>query len=337
MRQTSADDIKSILAQYDLNSEDCCVEEVTAGHICEVFLISAMQKDFVLRVRPTVFRPHHLSSDHQFIKYLSADGFPAPQPIPCSDGSTFGCLSDGRGFELLQYIPHDSTLEDRRYQEVFPEVAAFLGDYHHLAAAYRRTIAKPGYVGTIPISVQNKYFLEQNQSRIEEYLEGGGSELRSAAAILGRRLSYLERIQKLMNQGPQVVAHNDFYGNNILFNGDRIIGLVDFDFCRTASYIVDLIEGVFAVVIWEPEAADYWGLDPDREFDFDAGRRFVSIYEEHSEISPDPEAVLAMLEVKVISLAFYHGFIMRADQKEKRDMLSRAHEISLKLQDVNDW
>ena len=43
---------------------------------------------------------------------------------------------------------------------------------------------------------------------------------------------------------PHLVIHGDYYGGNLLFNGDRIIGVVDYDKARWQPRVIELAEAL---------------------------------------------------------------------------------------------
>ncbi|MFO8059345.1 MAG: phosphotransferase [Bacillota bacterium] len=309
----------------------CALHRVSSGHICEVYRVDVSGRQFVLRVRPEVFCRRHVEADHSLLRYLSDCGFPAPSAVSTPAGDSCVPTPDGRLCELLDYLPHNSTLSAADAPPMWAAVASTLGRLHRLTRQYPRVIVKPDYVGRIPISPRSKYFSGPLDFGVPRYERGSDADTLATVRNLKTRLLDLHQVLPSLDRSPQVVNHNDFYPDNFLTAGDELVGVVDFDFCLTGSHLIDLTEGLHSVMIHSSRAASFWGLDPSRGIDWRAGAEFLRIYEEESGLTPTRSLLLSMLEVKVISLVFYPGFILTDSVSERLETLRRAETIAAEL------
>lgn len=324
--------VHSIVERY-LSGRDCGIHPLSCGHICEVYRVDLCDQQFILRVRPEVFSREHLQADHLLLGYLSDHGFPSPSVVCTPAGDSYLATPDGRLCELLEYIPHDSTLGDSDALWMSGSVAALLGQFHRLTRRYPRIICKPDYVGNTPVNPESKYFRGPLERGVPRYERGAGGELRGVVGRLRARLLQLHRLMPSLDLSSQVVNHNDFYGDNLLTSGSELVGVIDFDFCLTGSHLIDLTEGLYASMIYSSRAAPFWGLDPARGIDWTAGAEFLRIYEEESGLVASRPLLLSMLEVKVISLVFYPGFILADSPAKRLKTLLRAERITAALGD----
>ena len=298
----------------------------------EVYRVDLSDGQLILRVRPEVFCREHLQADHALLEYLSSRGFPSPSVVSTPGGDRHVVAPDGRLCEMLEYIPHDGTLSDG-----FPmldQVASLLGRFHRLTRRYPHVIGKPDYVGRIPISPESKYFRGPLDRGTPRYERGAGRELRACVKRLKARLSSLHSLLPALDLSWQVVNHNDFYGDNLLTTGSELVGVIDFDFCLTGSHLIDLVEGLYASMIYRSSADEFWGLDPGRGVDWRAGRAFLRIYEDESGLVASRPLLGSMLELKVISLVFYPGFILAESPEMRLETLQRAQDTVESLGDL---
>ena len=325
-------DVNSIVSQY-LPGRTCTIHPLSGGHLSEVYRVDLSDGQLILRVRPEVFRREHVQADHALLEYLSNLGFPSPSVVSTPGGDRHVVAPDGRLCEMLRYIPHDGTLSDG--SPMLEQVASLLGRFHRLTRQYPHVIGKPDYVGRIPITPRSKYFCGPLDRGVPRYERGAGRELRAVLERLKARLLRLHSLLPALDFSGQVVNHNDFYGDNLLTTGRELVGLIDFDFCLTGSHLIDLAEALYASMIYRSSADPFWGLDPGRGIDGGAGREFLRIYEDESGLVAARPLLGSMLELKVISLVFYPGFILAESPEMRLETLQRAQNTVESLGDLN--
>jgi len=113
--------------------------------------------------------------------------------------------------------------------------------------------------------VETKQFLAPRQIGVPHWQERLAGDGRNELAQLSTTLAALQpAVLTRLNQTHQVVCHNDFFGPNLLVTGGQLSGLVDFDFCLTASHLVDVVEGLHGAVLDSSHGDDYYWLWPAR-------------------------------------------------------------------------
>ncbi len=330
------ENVRRVLQKYDIGDVER-LTPLTAGHTAENYLVAVEgDEPFVFRLRPRVFSEDNVEDDHRFLEHLADRGLPVPRPLPRCDGATTGRLA-GRQYELIEYLPHDTTLESVGYEDHIMELAGFLGGLHRAAKEYEGVVtAKPAWVGSVPVTLRGKYFAAP--------LKKGAEHLKNPVnpRLVGELAAQLQRREKPLSGSlrdtPRLVCHNDFYGANILVSAGKIAGLVDFDFCRTTSHLVDLIEGLHgAVLVWTPHTAQHWGLPAGGRLKVKRGREFLEKYQEHSGIEVTRKVVEDFLVVKIVSLALYPGFLPQPLPPETEERLRRVRRAVSFLKDHAGW
>lgn len=334
---------KLLIKEYDIPGEELSLIPIKTGHIGDTYKVSTKNGNFVLRIRHPGFTGQHVSSDHAFLKYLKEKGFPVPGICCQKDGKTHGLTEDKRIFELQEFIPHNSNLDDKSIRKVSSQLASFLGEYHGLAQSYPGDMVKMRYLGEIPLGFWEKYFLGPLEKGMERYERAGdeaggktGKELKTLTVFLGEELKKIQKnLERTYKEIPRLINHNDFYGNNILFQGEKIAGLVDFDFCATGIFYIDLMELLHGSMIWEDGEEGFWGLHPEGKIRVEQGRKDLALYGEKVPGLPIENDVLRdLLKVKVISLAWYPAFDL-VDDAENR--LEVAHRVKITLEEIEKF
>ncbi len=332
--------VMQILKKYDLGKEIIAVEQLLGGNIGSNYYIKSSRGDFVLRIRDSGFTPQQVASDHDFLLFLREHGFPSPGIVSQKDGTTFGIDENKRTYELQEFIPHEKTAAEKSYSEISSGLAGFLGQYQVLSRDFPREIKKMDYLGEIPLGFWEKYFrgpLAKGQSRYLHSAQniGGetGRELEEKTTFLADELEKIkQKVGGFYQDLPRIVNHNDFYGNNILFRGEEIVGLVDFDFCSTDIFYIDLIELLHGSVIWWDGEEKFWGLHPEGVIRREQGLRDLEIYlEQGPGLEISEEVIADLLKTKVISLIFYPAFDLASGAEQRLEITRRVEKTLSEL------
>ncbi|MBN4061466.1 homoserine kinase [bacterium AH-315-G11] len=77
------------------------------------------------------------------------------------------------------------------------------------------------------------------QEHVDKVLQGTAKAYGDAAAVLLREELENQRAQ-LWDNLPQGVIHGDLFVDNILFDGDKVSGMIDFYYAHTAPWVMDI-------------------------------------------------------------------------------------------------
>jgi len=199
--------------------------EPRPGYMSDVALVEAAGQRWVLKV-------HHrrgtdgdrLAETHRFVEFLARQGYPAPPPQPAASGRT---LVDASGplCALLPFV-EGTPFEPGRRDQLLP-AARSLGQLHQLAREFRPAASPPA------------------GAAIRRIL---GHKRRELALVRGHlppdlalRLSdCLQAAESLPARGPGIMIHGDFRAQNMLFRGDSVCAVLDFDRAEPAQRLMDL-------------------------------------------------------------------------------------------------
>jgi homoserine kinase type II len=176
---------------------------------------------FVKRRHPLLRQPDLIRAQHSLIRRLRRSGFPAPTIVPTVATETF-LVIDGDWYEIQEYI--EGTPYDHDQVAHLEEAALTLGRYHTLvegfaprALDHASEVVSPGVVAGCLTDLITAWQLPHDPSGADI-----AGQLEAEAAGLAARFSEHCPLHHL-------VIHGDYYADNLIFNGDQIVGVVDYD------------------------------------------------------------------------------------------------------------
>ncbi|HEX6003456.1 MAG TPA: homoserine kinase [Burkholderiales bacterium] len=164
-------------------------------------------------------QPRELPFYLHLMAHLSAHGVPAPDPVPDVRGELFGTLN-GKPAALVSFLPGRDVSEPKPHH--CEQVGDMLAAMHLAGASYRLRMENP----------RGAKWWRAVMPDIIPFL--GGAE----AGMLREEI----RFQSLQRwpQLPRGVVHADLFRDNVLFEHERISGVIDFYFACTDCLLYDI-------------------------------------------------------------------------------------------------
>jgi len=229
-------ELTRVLSYYNLGRLRAA-HRIERGFVNEKWTVeTTCGRYFLKRRHPDLRCPDFIHAQHDLIKWLRQADFPAPIILPTLSGETF--LALGREFyEIHEYI--EGELYDHNRPEHLEEAARMLGRYHACVEGFAPqafrdlgALYSPKTLNTTLAHLRATWQLDQ-QSRLMQMLR----ELEAQAADLAAHLAGHEAL-------PHLVIHGDYYAANLLFDGDCIVGVVDYDKARWRPRVLELAEAL---------------------------------------------------------------------------------------------
>ena len=267
----SPEELACVLSHYDLG----VIQKVTAlgagRRRVPKAIVDAQKGRFFLKRSP-LKRPGDLSRidlAHAILRYLSKQDFPVGTPIPTRKRVTTYVQEQDSLYELFAFV------EGQRHN----------GSPSQIRDAGRQLGRLHGHLRSFTPKSQPPTESFHDSHAVRRHLKMIGAR-RSTHEGPGL-LSMAEELTLLYNtssvhvneQGfdgwPRRIIHGDWHPGNLLFRGDRVVAVVDFDSVRLAPTVVDLANGLlqFSIVAGRPDPADW----PDY-FDLTRIEQFLTGY-----------------------------------------------------------
>ena len=236
MQAAMEGELGQVLGYYDLG-ELRTVRRVERGFVNDNWVMETTWGLYFLKRRhPHLRRPHLIRTQHDLMEWLRQAGFPAPAVVPTVSGETFLVL-DGEFYEIHEYIEGKPYDHDRPAH--LEEAAVTLGRYHTYVQDFAPqalcdlgALYSPRILSTTLTNLTEAWELDcdPDLAQIAGQLEAHGLDLADRFAGHGAL--------------PHLVIHGDYYAGNLLFDGDRIVGVVDYDKVRWQPRVVELAEAL---------------------------------------------------------------------------------------------
>ena len=236
-----------VLACYDLG-ELKAAHRIERGFVNENWIVETTQGRYFLKRRhPHLQQPHApattlavasavIRAQHALMARLRQSGFPAPAVVPTVNGETLH-VAGGECYEIQEYIagePYDHTRPAH-----LAEAAVTLGRYHACVQGFApralrdlEELYTPAILGTNLNGLTRAWGFAQDPDLVPVV-----RQLEAHAADLAARFAQHGVL-------PHAIIHGDYYAGNLLFEGDRIVGVVDYDKARWQARVVELAEAL---------------------------------------------------------------------------------------------
>jgi homoserine kinase type II len=229
-------ELAHVLRAFGLG-EPKAVGRIEQGFVNENWRVEADGGRYFLKRRhPDLSQPFLVRAQHELMRELRRAGFPAPEVIPTLSGESFLVLED-RIYEVQQFIQGQPYDHDRPQHL---EVAALtLAHYHrYVEGLTLQALCRPG-------DLYSPALLKENLSHlIEAWGVAADPDLVQVTEGLEGHTTRLEARYAQHGPLPQLIIHGDYYAGNLLFDDDRIVGVVDYDKARWQPRVVELAEAL---------------------------------------------------------------------------------------------
>jgi len=197
------------------------------------------------RTRRYVLRRQHLNADVARIEFqlalqqhLADHGFPTSRLVETASGRPFAVDGDGVPWLLFEHIA-GSEYDFARPEHV-AEAARTLARFHLITESFQREAPGPEYKAPLRECWANA---TRDLQGLAELLQGEAAEELAYLSGWWRDVLHewpLARLDAL----PSGWLHGDFHGRNLVFDGDDVAAVFDFDDVDRGPYAYDLAAGL---------------------------------------------------------------------------------------------
>lgn len=211
------------------------------------------QGTFMLRARHSEEFGARVEYLHALIDGIRAEGIPAPEVIRSRNGRSWTQWGE-RVVEIHRFVAHDPGIH-RDWQRMYAAASA-LGDLHRALAkaAANRTPVPPEMRNDVPPEQCWTLLQEAEASLPDLAMDTGASATDQAAAteVVCRARALVEPLLKDYHRHvgrlPWMTVHGDYHFWNVLYRGDEIAAVVDFDFIQERERLFDIAYALQNVV-----------------------------------------------------------------------------------------
>jgi homoserine kinase type II len=316
-------DTTRVLSLYDLGKV-FKVTPASRGFVNETAFVQTDRGRFVVR------RGHRRLGEaaqryrHRLIDWLTDHDLPTAELIPARNGDTLVTL-DGRFCEVRTFVEGGDFTADRPLQAA--NVGATLARYHQIVKNFPPPEKLPPRYSPQTILGLTERLLERDfMGELYDWLSW--YDLR--AARLRQQLNARDYAAL-----PHLVIHGDIHCDNLLFDGDEVAALLDYDQATWDARIVDVADGLIGFAT----ASNYtdklqWGVYQG-PLDEEQAARLIKGYVEVEPLSRAEIEALPLL-VEIIWLQGELGRVISTPEGSPdyhQDVLTQGRWLSTWMQE----
>jgi homoserine kinase type II len=203
---------------------------IPAGSVNSNYILETAKGKFLLRI-DEVKSENELKREIDLLSFLRKHAFPCPHPIQDRMGRFYRPLSN-RCVSLFKYQEGRVLVAARLKPAQLESIGRALGELHVVGKAYKK-------------GIDNRFSFERIadlyinvRSRLPNYF-------RKICRTLDDEVDYLTRY--LEGKLPKGVIHGDLFCDNVLFRGDRLTAVLDFEAACRGKFIFDIATAVNAL------------------------------------------------------------------------------------------
>ena len=163
--------------------------------------------------------------------YLRKHGFPCPQLLIDRKGRQYHELG-GKCISLFKFIDGHKREGATLSLAQIENAGRVLADLHVIGKGYKK-------------GVDNRFNFDRVSDVYQEVRDRLPSYFKKITRTLDEEVGYLEHY--LECKLPKGIIHGDLYLDNILFRGEKVVGVLDFEAASRGKYIFDLATAVNAL------------------------------------------------------------------------------------------
>jgi homoserine kinase type II len=260
--------IQNMVSNYNIG-KFISYEPTPCGCVNNNYIVKTTKGKYILRVYMEPRKLTSLMYEAEFTDYLRAKKFPykIPQWLTNKSGKT---LSDFKDLKYLMYEYIPGNIIERHSDNQIKQVAKIISITHKAVLGFKPKNNK---------KTANAFSTYWQRNELNDHVPNAKKQNTLRSKILLKNEKYYRKLlDEFDNKYKHVkltkyIIHNDFNSHNILFQKNKISGLIDFDNCRLDFRVKDLAQYMI------------YGLNNYLGIDFRKIRMFIKEYKKYSSIS----------------------------------------------------
>ena len=212
---------------------------------------AAGSERYVLRAYRRVRDARRIGFQLAFQEHLLAGGFPTAPVVRTRDGET-SAFVEGTHWALFGFVEGQEF--DFTNMAQAGEAGKRLAEFEAIAGGYRGPVAAPpmeavdieGWLAPVSSHIwRTSVLAAEHEEQLEQLFASGTYEQELGFFRHWRRDAAEAWPQDRLAALPQAWLHCDYHGRNMVFQGDELTGLFDFDFLTHGPRTFDVSRALF--------------------------------------------------------------------------------------------
>ncbi len=163
--------------------------------------------------------------------FLRKHGFPCPQPVADRKGRYYR-ETQGKCLSIYRWVDGNVVKPERLNGNRLENVGRHLADLHTVCKSYKK-------------GIDNRFSYERIADLYGEVRDRLPSYFRKIVRTLDDEVDYLQHY--LENKLPKGIIHGDLFNDNLVFKGEKLVAILDFEAACRGKFIFDLATAVNAL------------------------------------------------------------------------------------------
>jgi Ser/Thr protein kinase RdoA (MazF antagonist) len=205
------------------------------------------------------YAPRHVAAstqyEHDVLAFLALRDWPVAPPVSAEGIGTVVETEAGR-WALFPFMPGAPAPDDALFLQ---RKGALLALLHDDLDEWDAPGQRPGFGRVIELDIYLRpHGFDSFEALIERYRRGDPAR---ADALEGYRRRNLQAVGVLGYDAlPDVPVYNECFANNVLFEGDDVTAILDFDFVHLDARVADIGRSLVVDCGADPERVQRWML-----------------------------------------------------------------------------
>lgn len=265
------------------------VAGIAEGSVNSNYLVDAAKGRFLLRIDEAKSE-NELRRELDLLTFLRTHSFPCPHPMQDRMGRFYRTY-ENKCVSLFRYQEGRVVAPERFKPAQLETVGRTLGELHVIGKGYKK-------------GIDNRFSFERIADLYLSVRARLPNYFRKILRTLDEEVEYLTRY--LEGKLPKGVIHGDLFADNVLFRGEKLVAVLDFEAACRGKFIFDIATAVNALCFVK-------GV-----YSIDRFRELLHGYE----------------SVRTLSLAEWDAFPNELRYSSLRFTVTRLHDFFLKPQDA---
>ncbi|HLH76594.1 MAG TPA: homoserine kinase [Candidatus Binataceae bacterium] len=203
---------------------------LTNGSVNSNYLLETAKGKYVLRIDEAKGEME-IKREIDLLSFLRKHSFPCPHPLQDRKGRYYReyqrrCLSISKHAEGRSPMPHKLRLSQ------LETIGRALGELHVIGKGYKK-------------GIDNRFSFERISDLFLHVKARLPTYFRRITRTLEDEIEYLDRY--LESKLPKGIIHGDLFADNLLFRGERLVAMLDFEAACRGKFIFDIATAVNAL------------------------------------------------------------------------------------------
>lgn len=234
------EELAQILYDYGLGKL-LVSDGVARGSINAHYLLNTARGKYLLKI-DEVKSELEVKREIDLLLFLRKHAFPCPQPLGDRKGRQYRELG-GKCISLYRHIEGDTFDSGEFSLGQLEDVGRELASLHLIGKGYKK-------------GIENRFSFDRIFELYRDVRDRLPGYFKKVTRTLDEEVEYLHYY--LEGKLPKGIIHGDLFGDNLLFKGDKVVGILDFEAACRGKFVYDIATAVNALCFAEGKYQLRW-------------------------------------------------------------------------------